>query len=131
MPNDGEWVEIDPKDLNRWVEFDSPFEVRDLPDYPPAQPQVRHKWVLYVPSYFDDEIDGSGWETWSQGYTGQDSYSGPVMHNSEYLGGRMAVDLLNDPGVYVITAATWSPIDEINNDEPYIEGWVVLKMKEN
>lgn len=133
MAKDGEWVEIDPDDLNGWVEFDSPFEVRELPDYPPAQPQVRNKWELHVPSHFDDEIDASGWETWSRGYTGQDRYHGPVMHNSEYLGGRMASDLLAEPGIYVLTAATWTPIDEDNDDdEPYyVEGWVVLKKKES
>lgn len=125
MGKDGPWVEIDPEDLNRWVEFDSPFEVD-------GEGGVRYRWELHVPSYFDDEIDGSDWETWSQGYTGQYGYSGPVMHNSEYLGGRMASDLLADPGTYVVTAATWTHIDEDNNDdEPYfVEGWVVLKKKE-
>jgi hypothetical protein len=130
MPNDGEWVEIDPKDLNGWVEFDSPFEVD-------GEGNVRQKWELYVPSYFDDEIDGSGWETWSQGYTGQYSYQGPVMHNSEYLGGRMASDLLAEPGVYVLTPAHWRPTIEDEADPDFnidnyddIEGWVVLKKKE-
>lgn len=48
-----------------------------------AEHQPRHGWDL---------LDG-----WS----GQDGYSGPLMHQSEYIGGGMARHILNTPGIYV------------------------------
>jgi hypothetical protein len=52
----------------------------------------------------DSDIKGqaksAGWELLT-GYTGQYSYNGPVMHPSEYIGGRMARDILETPGYYV------------------------------
>lgn len=61
-------------------------------------------------SYFDlnvapdgtDEFELSeGW-TLMSGYTGQHGYNGPVMHASEFIGGRMARDILSTPGYYVL-----------------------------
>lgn len=117
---------MDPDNLDRWVEFDSPFEV------------LRHGYVIQRhdvlgATYLDDHLDSSKWETWSQGYTGQDSYNGPVMHNSEFLGGRMAQDLLDEPGVYVLTAAEWSPDEDDENGDTdlYAEGWVIARLKDD
>jgi hypothetical protein len=41
-----------------------------------------------------------GWEL-LRGYTGQYGYNGPVMHPSEFIGGRLAEDILETPGYYV------------------------------
>lgn len=114
---------MDPSKLNERVEFDSAFEVT-------ADGDVIDRPGMLTPTYLDDQLDSTTWETWSQGYTGQYSYSGPVMHNSEYLGGRMAADLLADPGVYVVTAAEWSPEDDDEDDDLYYEGWVIAKLKD-
>jgi hypothetical protein len=67
--------------------------------------------------YFDEALrsylvnaDEYRWETevnlpdgWSlmNGYSGQHGYSGPEMHVSEFIGGRMARDILETPGDYV------------------------------
>lgn len=81
---------------------------------------------VYAPSVYsygggDVEIDGSGWEFWSTGRSGQHSYRGPVMHPSEQLSGGLARDLLAEPGVYTVTEAM-DPEDMDN-----LVGWVVLK----
>lgn len=57
-----------------------------------------------------------GWEAMT-GYTGQYGYRGPVMHSSEYIGGRMARDILAEPGLYVALVV------ECEDDE--IAGWLV------
>lgn len=58
------------------------------------------------------------------GYTGQHGYSGPVMHSSEYVGGRLADDILAEPGNYVLVV--------VYGDDEYTEpcGWAVLKERE-
>jgi hypothetical protein len=48
----------------------------------------------------DDFNIPEGWDLMT-GYSGQDRYSGPVMHASESIGGRMARDILEAPGDYV------------------------------
>lgn len=64
------------------------------------------------------------------GYTGQDRVRHqPVMHNSEFIGGRMEEDIRSTPGLYVALIMRWD-LDEDSDDEDrergYIEeGWVV------
>lgn len=79
--------------LNDVMEFDhvievlaDAFEVIDRPD-------------IYPPELYDDEVS-DGW-TLMNGYSGQDRYSGPIMHQAEFIGGRMARDILTTPGIYV------------------------------
>jgi hypothetical protein len=61
-----------------------------------------------------------GWSVES-GWSGQNSgrYSGPVMHDSEFVGGSLAEHILTTPGYWVACVA--STLDE--NDD---EGWVVM-----
>lgn len=61
----------------------------------------------------------TGWEL-MHGYSGQYSFNGPVMHASEYIGGRMAEDILKGPGLYV---AVTVEIDD--PDEEDAAGWAV------
>lgn len=50
---------------------------------------------------WEDEINlPEGW-TLMNGYSGQQGYAGPIMHSSEFIGGRMARDILETPGDYV------------------------------
>ncbi len=78
---------------------------------------------VYAPELYDGEILADGWEL-LDGYSGQDRYSGPIMHASEYVGGRMARDILETPGVYV--ALVDYPVD---GDEP--DGWAVARRVES
>jgi len=57
----------------------------------------------YAPELYNEGIGGTGYASWElmTGYTGQYGYHGPMMHASEYIGGRMARDILSTPGYYV------------------------------
>ena len=99
---------------------------------------------LYVPeaTYYVDK-NGSqvgeteipnGWEAVS-GYSGQHGYSGPDMHPSEYLGGGMARDVLEDVGAIYATQ-TLSALPNWDADDEETEtvmmdadGWILLKFK--
>ena len=76
--------------------------------------------VWHVDGEREPEIEDDGW-TFVDGYSRQDCYSGPVMHASEYLGGRMARDVLEAPGVYVLCVV--EDMDDMGNPA----GWVLLK----
>lgn len=126
-------MDVTPETIDRAVEFDSPFRIeedgtltRPLPDV--FAPEVWHVEGERHPN--DVEIP-DGWTAWSVGYTGQYSYNGAVMHSSEYIGGRMARDLLEDPGTYVVCSVEVHPEDayEGEGDDPAPAGWIVLKAK--
>lgn len=66
---------------------------------------------VYAPEAYDwgdelvadidtDALERAGWSL-MDGYSGQYSYSGPWMHASEYIGGRLERDILATPGYYV------------------------------
>lgn len=65
---------------------------------------------------------GDGWELMN-GYSGQQSYRGPVMHPSEFIGGSMADDILSTPGLYV--AVVVKDLDNATEDETSEVGWAV------
>lgn len=110
--------------LTEMMEFDHVIEVHEdgtVTDAPQG---------IWAPEYSDDTLDqlpGSGW-TLMDGYSGQDRYSGPVMHNSEFIGEgcRMERDILEQPGYYVTIMAHWSPTED-EDPESYddVEGWLV------
>jgi hypothetical protein len=118
------------KTLNSLVEFDCPFRVNH-------DGTLSHRLNIYAPEMImGNEIEDEDrrkylypfpnhpqWELIS-GFSGQDHYAGPVMHNSEYLGGYMAEYVLNTPGVYVLTAVYWE------EEGPEAEGWVLARLKE-
>lgn len=97
------------------VEFDRPFAVD-------TGGVVTWADGYHAPSVYGSDgevdIDSDQWEFFSTGYTGQYGYNGPVMHDSEFLGGRLARDILETPGVYVLCPVYW---------EDDSEGWVVLR----
>jgi len=122
------YIRVDEDTLSPAVEFDHPFRVL-------GRGIITNRTEFYAPEMIlDEEIQGSGWE-FVNGYSGQDRYSGPIMHNSEYLGGGMARDVLASPGVYVLMVAHWTPEDgerEDDPDGPYDwEGWALLKREED
>lgn len=104
--------------LNSVMEFDHVIRVH--PDG-----TVSDEWGVFAPELYDGKLSpDTGW-TLLTGYSSQDRYSGPVMHNSESIGGGMATAILSDPGVYVAIAASWTPDDD---SEDTIEGWAVARM---
>lgn len=72
---------------------------------------------VWAPSLNDGEVDDDRW-TLMKGYSGQYGYSGPIMHNSEYIGGRMEQDIRETPGFYVALVNTYL-------DDDVLEGWAV------
>lgn len=105
------------------VEIDHPFRVGADGVVSDAGMQI------HGPSVYEEGlsvmIEDPAWEAYSQGYTGQYGYNGPVMHPSEYMGGRLESDILADPGVYVVT--TVSSLDHTDGDD--VTGWIVCKLK--
>ena len=72
-----------------------------------------------------ERIEAAGWEVFTDGYSGQDSYRGPIMHPSEYIGGQLERDILERPGLYVAVSVECLPTE--SQPEPQVAGWVVLR----
>ena len=108
-------------DLNALMEFDHPIQVH-------ADGSVTDGLDgIYAPSLMDRELDNPRWTFFSNGYTGQYGYHGPIMHNSEFIGGRLADDILAEPGIYCAVVADWSPEDG-DEDSDTVEGWAVVRL---
>jgi hypothetical protein len=82
---------------------------------------------IYAPSLCDDELDSARWEL-LDGYSGQYNYSGPIMHNSEYIGGSLERDIRETPGVYVALVSYYLSDDDNEGTE---EGWAIARLKED
>jgi hypothetical protein len=95
--------------LNDLMEFDVVVQV--LPGG-----KVIEAPKVYGPSLHEDELDDQSWSL-MDGYSGQDRYSGPIMHASEFVGGQMERDILSEPGYYVTL------VNYLDEGEP--EGWAV------
>lgn len=123
------------EELNTSVEFNSPFIVNEdgtvMMSDNSAPDEVIGGYETDEGAYVHELYVDGNWVPWSHGYTGQDRYSGPILHNSEQLSGRMAEDLLSEPGEYCICEVSWEnnyEPEDINYDDPLeVEGWVVLK----
>lgn len=61
------------------------------------------------------------------GWTGQYGYNGSVMHDSEFVGGRIADHVLSTPGYWKAV-----PADHYAPDEDAVsEGWVLLHKEDD
>lgn len=102
--------------LNDIMEIDHVVQVHPdgtVTDAPPDAPMA--------PELYDAQLSGKGWSLMSYGYTGQYGYKGPVMHDSEYIGGRLARDILSEPGLYVAIVDRRSDDGDMDSEE----GWAV------
>jgi hypothetical protein len=79
--------------LNDLMEFNSVVRVH-------ADGSVSDEPQYNAPELFDDELLS---DTWSllDGFSGQQGYSGPLMHSSEFIGGGLERWILSHPGLYV------------------------------
>lgn len=71
---------------------------------------------------------GKGWQALDN-YTGQHGYNGPVMHASEFIGGRLADDMVRISAEYEAegTPLVWTVTLAACGDDPENPaGWVVL-----
>lgn len=107
--------------LSDRMEFDHVIQIHE-------DGSITDRNDLYAPDLMDEAIDSDDWEFFSTGYTGQYGYNGPIMHNSEFIGGGLERDILSTPGVYVAVVASWTPGEEDDPEEGIIlEGWAILR----
>lgn len=105
--------------LNDHMQFDHVIEVME-------DGSIIDRNDMYSPDVYDDGNAGigymgdAGWVALN-GYSGQDRYPGPIMHPSEYIGGRLESDILSTPGIYVAVV-----VEDIDNPE-HPSGWAILR----
>ena len=120
----GLMLPVTPENLNDLMEFDHVIEVHE--DGTVTEPRD-----IFAPD-LEGNPDGresvEGWTLISDGYTGQDRYHGPIMHNSEQLAGSLAEDILAEPGVYVALVCYWPDDEDTDEGEIYAEGWAVARL---
>ncbi len=110
-----------PEQLSAKMDFDHPIRVN-------ADGTISDAPGTYAPSLDSEDLDSDEWELITGGYTQQYGYNGPIMHASEQIGGRLAEDILAEPGVYVSLVANAEPDDD--DDDPEPEGWAIARLKE-
>lgn len=109
------------RDLSNLMEFDHVIRVQDGIAIDRESNGDRIK--LYAPECYwqgfsNEHIEpGQAWELLN-GYSGQHRYSGPIMHASEYIGGRMADDILATDGYYVTVVCNVLRLECSNCYEP-------------
>lgn len=120
-------------ELNAAIEFDTCFIVNDDGTVENSGNHAPDVWGCQGQA--DPDVSDEGWEFFSRGYTGQHGYSGPEMHQSEFLGGRLAEDILTTPGEYALAIVYYEcdedcqhlwPDGEESCGDMHIESWVVL-----
>ena len=99
-------------------EFDVPFRVFADGGHEPTSGGV------YAPDVDGDDLHVPGWSTVTDGCSGQDGYSGPVMHSSEFIGEGLSDYVREVPGVYVVCVA-WFAND--SDDGVDADGWLILR----
>jgi hypothetical protein len=117
---------VTPENLSDVMEFDRVIQVCQ----DGSVVEVRN---LYAPNVYTSEISPDHWELeelygdwmwFTYGYTGQHGYNGPEMHSSEYIGGRLARDILETPGIYCAVEVYPSPLDDTDDSGP--ESWGIV-----
>lgn len=103
-------MDATPETLNGIMGFDHVVEVH-------ADGTVTHRADIYAPDLHEGEMLADEWSL-LDGWSVQDRYSGPIMHQSEYIGGGMARWILDNPGIYVALVDY-----SFDDEEP--EGWAV------
>jgi hypothetical protein len=98
------------------MEFDRVVEVRE-------DGSIIDRHDIYAPELHDGELDGSGW-TLLNGWSGQDRYSGPIMHASEFVGGALETWISENPGIYVTLV-------DYPSDDGEPDGWAIATREES
>lgn len=117
-------TDVTSDDLNGIVEFGTPFTAvtGNVGVHVITRPDLwaPETWLDMAEPH-DLGHDGA-WEP-VHGYSGaHEAGASAVMHPSEFLGGRMAEDVLTAPGTYVVVEVT----DFDSGDEPPV-GWALLR----
>lgn len=81
---------------------------------------------ICVPELWEDDLSSDEWELLS-GFSGQDRYNGPIMHDSEYIGGGLEDYIIEKPGIYVAIVSNYFGEDDVDDAETEISGWAVAR----
>lgn len=120
-------------DLNGIMEFDAVVRVEQDGTVSEVSGVYAPEVIVFLDSdgqitdeaekFMVKSVEQQGWKLLS-GYTGQYSCSGPIMHPSEFVGGRLAEDILEQPGLYVVCEVRG------DTDTDDLIGWVVAHREE-
>jgi len=89
---------------------------------------------ISAPELWEGKLDSSEWELLS-GFSSQAGsgpsgrYMGPIMHNSEFIGGYLEDHILSHPGIYVAIVSNYFP--EEDDGETEMDGWAVARLIKN
>jgi len=75
------------------------------------------------------DVAGQGWQL-MDGWSGQYSYSGPIMHPSEFVGGGLEDYILETPGYYATVVVDIPPYYHDSSDESENAGWAIAYREE-
>jgi hypothetical protein len=121
----------DPAKISDLMDFEHVIVVDNngATDYDGQDPRFPN---IYAPEVYGDEFSDPDWEPVT-GYSNQYSYSGPLMHPSEFIGRGMGASILDEPGVYVtvVVECDGSECDPDVHDEGGCDadGWMLLRHK--
>lgn len=120
-------VKITRDNLNELMAFDHVVQVHADGTVTDA-PATEYAPECYVEGDSDGQVHADpdmthsgGWQLLA-GYTGQYGYNGAIMHDSEYIGGRLADDILATPGYYVALV-----VADLNDETGGTVGWAVAR----
>lgn len=136
---DAQFRKLD-KEINA-QEFDQVFQITeggvlDGPAgiYAPESVENDSEHDILVDGVPKRGLTSTGWQA-LEGYTGQYGYDGAVMHDSEFIGGHLANDMIEMSATYEAegTPLLWTKVlasyEEEGEDEIQYEGWVILYRK--
>jgi hypothetical protein len=108
-------------EFDRVIQVIADGTVVECPDL--HAPEV-HVYEQADGTWDDDSAELGDWHYFTTGYSGQDRYNGPHMHSSEYIGGRLARDILSTPGIYAAVAIYGVPLDDTEDMDA--DSWAVV-----
>lgn len=134
---DETYLRMNPKGLDNLVDFDIPFEIRDGQFVGRVSDRFRGPDEVFFDSDKQgqaNDLDLCGNTDWEPltGYSGQYGYRGACMHSSEFIGGGLARDILNNDGTYCLVAVYSWDTESVPSENGYgaePDSWAVLKYK--
>lgn len=83
--------------------------------------------LVKYPGASDFAVDMAGYGDWEllRGFTGQYSYNGAIMHESEFIGGPLERHIRENAGYYVAVIVDVFPTDNEGQGESENAGWAV------
>jgi hypothetical protein len=73
-----------------------------------------------------NEEDSTNWKLLT-GFSGQDRYTGPIMHSSELIGGNLEDYILSHPGIYAAIVSNYYGDPDEDEDEVEVDGWAIAQ----